>query len=240
MIIVGSKFYGHDSAVYRIDTDRKTLFTVSTERATRKKHDDAYAALLLELTPPREIGVLAHSFLAFREPTEALMRKVVKPNRLTPNTRIEFYDHHLCHAVSAYYSSPFFGRCCLIVTLDGRGDGFFGKAYLFDHSGRREIGASPAHVFQLGDKEEATSIGRLYEYFTAAAGFKPNSDEGKVEALAAFGKPVPDILRRLREACPIDGNVLHIPVEGIKGFYDLDYLRGLVETHGVENIAATI
>jgi carbamoyltransferase len=240
MIILGSKFYGHDSAIYQIDTEHKTLFAASTERVTRKKHDDGFVVPVIESMPAQEIEVIAHSFLTFREPVEACIRKVLKPNWLTPNTHIDFFDHHLCHAVSAYFSSPYFERSCLIVTLDGRGDGFFSKAYIFDHNGHQEIGASPAVVFQRGDKEEATSIGRLYEYFTAAAGFKPSSDEGKIEALAAFGNPVPNILQRLRNACLLNNNAVHIPVAGVKEFYDLDYLRSLIDTHGVKDIAATI
>ncbi len=42
MIIIGSKFYGHDSAIYQIDTEQKTVFAASTERISRKKHDDDF------------------------------------------------------------------------------------------------------------------------------------------------------------------------------------------------------
>ena len=37
--------------------------------------------------------------------------------------KIEFLDHHTCHAYYAYYGSPYRGDDCIVVTLDGWGDG---------------------------------------------------------------------------------------------------------------------
>ena len=45
MRIVGTKYCGHDSALCLLDTDKKTVFAISTERVTRIKHD------YLDITP---------------------------------------------------------------------------------------------------------------------------------------------------------------------------------------------
>ncbi|MDX1435868.1 MAG: carbamoyltransferase N-terminal domain-containing protein, partial [Anaerolineales bacterium] len=42
-----------------------------------------------------------------------------------------YYDHHYCHAVSAYFTSPF--SQALVVTLDGGGDGLSGSVYAADN-----------------------------------------------------------------------------------------------------------
>jgi len=306
MIVVGSKFYGHDSAVYCIDTEHKTLFAVSTERVTRKKHDDAPVSVSMELLPEEEIGIIAHSFSAFDDSgpcgsvqvstaidvvlrkidrdmacsasapeeiakhpltafaaelqksteeakaagtpiayinqtaVEAVIRRLLGPKRVTPNTRIKFFDHHLCHAMSAYYSSPFFGRPCLIVTLDGQGDRFFSKAYIFRGDEHKEIGASPAILPHGGYWGDATSIGNIYAFFTQAAGFKPWSDEGKLEALAAFGTPIPHVLQEMRDACVIADNAIYISTSKIKPFHDPEFLAGLIEEHSRSDCAATV
>jgi predicted NodU family carbamoyl transferase len=52
---------------------------------------------------------------------------------------IKFYDHHYCHATSAYFTSNF--QQALIVTLDGGGDGRSGSAYIGDYGQLREIGS---------------------------------------------------------------------------------------------------
>ena len=37
---IGTNFFGHDSAIFKIDTNNKEIFAISTERLTRIKHDD--------------------------------------------------------------------------------------------------------------------------------------------------------------------------------------------------------
>ena len=39
MKYLGTKFIGSDSSIFVIDTEKKSVFAVSTERVTRKKHD---------------------------------------------------------------------------------------------------------------------------------------------------------------------------------------------------------
>lgn len=98
--------------------------------------------------------------------------------RLDGPYRWHFVAHHLAHAASAFYPSPFHDAA--IVTLDGRGE----KAttnYAIGHGSGMEV---------LGQVHMPHSLGLLYEEVTRYLGFLHSSDEYKVMALASFGKPV--------------------------------------------------
>lgn len=88
-----------------------------------------------------------------------------------------FYDHHRCHAASAYYTSPF-DTDTLIVTIDGQGD--FRSATIYtvarDHTLRLQSWTPFYH-----------SLGKLWQYVTYNVGFDPMEDEGKVAVLSAYG-----------------------------------------------------
>lgn len=295
MIILGTKFFGHDSAIFRIDSDKKEIFALSTERFTRNKHDASPVSVMSDLfskfSPP---NVICHSFSSFedvdfcletksegaaraveaheqhtsslktllasdiRETADSMRMKGVSSYIINKHavdmaikklsehfgqndiTHNEYYEHHLCHAVSAYYSSPYFGRPCLVLSVDGQGDGFSGKAYIVRDEQFYEIGAFPVDKLPPYDKFNVTSLGSIYANFTEVAGFRRNSDEGKVEALAAFGRPIMNELNALRAACHVSYNYLHISPEKILPFYDQTYLTTILETHGRENFCATI
>ena len=97
---------------------------------------------------------------------------------------IRFYDHHYCHATSAYYTSNF--DRALVVTLDGGGDGRSGSVYIGENG----------LLKPLASVDSFHSLGNFYSYITALCGFKAEKHEGKITGLAAVGKPVyADILR---------------------------------------------
>ena len=155
--------------------------------------------------------------------------------------KVFFYDHHLCHAVPSYYLSPFNEEKALALTIDGQGDGYFSKLFYFNGlDDYRLVGESSADY--LGEGDKFLSIGRLYNYFTKAMGLRPNSDEGKVEALAAFGQADQDLYKCLMSATVIDKNLLSInfDVKLIEPFYDIDWLKKQRERTGDENFCASI
>lgn len=88
-----------------------------------------------------------------------------------------FVPHHLAHAASAFYPSPF--EEAAILTLDGRGE----KATTSYAMGQ----GNKLHF--LGQVEMPHSLGILYEQVTEYLGFLHASDEYKVMALASFGEP---------------------------------------------------
>lgn len=94
-----------------------------------------------------------------------------------PPERVRIYDHHLAHAASAYYPSPF--SEALFVTSDGRGDGLSAT-----------IGfASGKSIHTKSRISDIDSLGQFYAAITFYLGFRPNRHEGKVTGLAAHGDP---------------------------------------------------
>ena len=90
---------------------------------------------------------------------------------------VKYYDHHYCHAASAYYTSNY--DKALVITLDGGGDGLSGSVYQGDNGRLKRLSAV----------DSFNSLGNFYSYITHLCGFKAESHEGKITGLAALGKP---------------------------------------------------
>jgi carbamoyltransferase len=91
--------------------------------------------------------------------------------------RLLFSEHHLSHAASAFYPSPF--DRAVVLTMDGVGEWATTSAAIGNGS-RLEI-HKEIHF--------PHSLGLLYAAFTYYAGFKVNSGEYKVMGLAPYGAP---------------------------------------------------
>ena len=92
--------------------------------------------------------------------------------------KIFFSDHHLSHAASAFFPSPF--EEAIILTADA-------------------VGEWATTTVALGNKNTLEikkeihfphSLGLLYSAFTYYTGFKVNSGEYKLMGLAPYGKPI--------------------------------------------------
>jgi carbamoyltransferase len=92
-------------------------------------------------------------------------------------TRLLFCEHHLSHAASAFYPSPF--EDAAVLTMDGVGEWATTSAAM--GSGKN------LEVFQ--EIHFPHSLGLLYSAFTYYTGFKVNSGEYKVMGLAPYGEP---------------------------------------------------
>lgn len=98
---------------------------------------------------------------------------------------VRYFDHHYCHAATAYYTSNY--DKSLVVTLDGGGDGLSGSVYLGENG----------RLSRLSAVDSFNSLGNFYSYITHLCGFKAENHEGKITGLAALGKPIYiDILRQ--------------------------------------------
>jgi carbamoyltransferase len=91
--------------------------------------------------------------------------------------KLLFSEHHLSHAASAFFPSPF--EEAVILTMDGVGEWATASA-----------GIGRNHAINL-DREIhfPHSLGLLYSAFTYYTGFKVNSGEYKVMGLAPYGEP---------------------------------------------------
>lgn len=88
-----------------------------------------------------------------------------------------FVEHHVAHAASALFVSPF--AHAAVLTLDGRGERAT-TTYNLGEGKRLE---------RLGQVNMPHSLGILYEQVTTYLGFLHSSDEYKVMALASYGTP---------------------------------------------------
>jgi carbamoyltransferase len=101
---------------------------------------------------------------------------------------VQFLDHHLCHAASAYFTSGF--PDATIVTQDGAGDGKCSRVYAVKNGKFR----------LLQSLDSYDSVGNYYSYVTHICGFKAHKHEGKITGLAAYGEPeYLDLLEKLVE-----------------------------------------
>jgi carbamoyltransferase len=91
--------------------------------------------------------------------------------------RLYFFEHHLSHAASAFYPSPF--QTAAILTLDGVGE--WAATTIRRGDGSR--------IDLLKEQRFPHSLGLLYSAFTYFAGFKVNSGEYKLMGLAPYGEP---------------------------------------------------
>lgn len=116
-----------------------------------------------------------------------LLAKRLKP--LAPEVdwhgKLLFGEHHLSHAASAFYPSPFDEAA--VLTLDGVGE-WATSSFAIGSGNKLEI-HKEIHF--------PHSLGLLYSAFTYYTGFKVNSGEYKLMGLAPYGEP--KYVREIRE-----------------------------------------
>ena len=94
------------------------------------------------------------------------------------NERLLFSEHHLSHAASAFYPSPYDNAA--ILTLDGVGE-WTTTSIAIGNRNKIKI---------LKEINFPHSLGLLYSAFTYYLGFKVNSGEYKIMGLGPYGKPI--------------------------------------------------
>jgi len=110
--------------------------------------------------------------------------------------KIITFDHHLSHAATAYYASPFSREKALVLTLDAEGN----------------LVCSTVHVFQkdsnkkLASTSRENSLGWMYLYLTKYLGMKPGEHEYKVMGLAPYAKikDVQKVFEKIKDIIILD------------------------------------
>jgi carbamoyltransferase len=98
-----------------------------------------------------------------------------------------FTEHHLSHAASAFYPSPF--EQAAILTLDGVGEW-----------ATTTIGKGEGNEISiLKELHFPHSLGLLYSAFTYYCGFRVNSGEYKLMGLAPYGNPKAEQTKKIKE-----------------------------------------
>ena len=153
--------------------------------------------VVLNDKPLRKFERLYHSYLAYAPkgfetfrlaiPKWLKSKKIHKREiekklfQINPNIdwapKILFSEHHLSHAASAFYPSPF--EKAAILTIDGVGEWTTSSLALGNNK----------NIEIIKEINFPHSLGLLYATFTSYTGFKVNSGEYKVMGLAPYGKP---------------------------------------------------
>jgi len=128
--------------------------------------------------------------------------------QLPKTPKVHFIEHHLAHAASAFYVSPF--EDAAILTIDGRGE----------HESVLMGMGSGSSIQKIGSIKVPHSLGHLYAAMTDYLGFRPFHDEWKVMGLSAYGSDT--YLNDFRKLIHLDNR------DGFK--LNLDYFK--FHTHG--------
>ena len=105
------------------------------------------------------------------------IRNVIQNSLDIPKEKIVFSNHHLSHAASSFYCSPF--NKAAIVTFDGVGEW---ATTTFSEGNKNTIKMKKEIKFPH-------SIGLIYSVFTSFLGFEINEGEYKVMGMAPYGTP---------------------------------------------------
>lgn len=188
MFVLGISTLGRSSAVALLN-DRGVLFAIEEEKLTRLQDSTEVPRLALDrcllenhltLSEIRAIGLADRVPPVARPRGKRHVRSAAQEllhQLLRDGSRPAHFDHHLCHAASAYYTSGF--DRALVLSLD------------------HGIG-SQSGLIALGDGDELEpllslkfpdSLGWFYSRVTELAGLRPLRDEHKIQWLSKDGQP---------------------------------------------------
>lgn len=140
--------------------------------------------------------------------------KQFAPNKKFPP--VFFSEHHLSHAASAFYPSPY--QNAAILCIDGVGEWASTSAWV----------GSKNDIRPLFEIQYPHSLGLFYSTFTGYLGFKVNSGEYKMMGLAPYGKPLyKDLILKNLIALFDDGsfqlNLLYFSFTSEDGMFTKDF-----------------
>lgn len=113
--------------------------------------------------------------------------KEISDSKEVKKLPIRFPDHHLSHAASAFYPSPF--EDAAILTIDGVGE--WSTASIGKGSGK--------DIEMFATMNFPHSVGLLYSAFTYYLGFEVNKGEYKMMGLAPYGNPDGELTAKYRK-----------------------------------------
>ena len=213
--ILGLNYTGlHDAALVAVAPSGDISFACSLERVTRHKRDGRWPEALLSQVPWRNVVGVAISSLDFDAASllgkshgvagwplrtssgqPSVGRYPVEWQEKIASLPVQQwrYDHHLCHAASAYGPSRY--QDALVLTCDAGAYQcpWFAAAYRGRGRDLETLGGMRAGEYH--------SPANVYTIVTAMLGLRPNAHEGKVTGLAARGSAteerVADFERRM-------------------------------------------
>ena len=208
MYFLGINYYGHNTSCSLFKNGR-LLFAIEEERLSRIKNDTAFPVLSIKFCLNKfnlkinDIKLIGAATI----PQRLLRKKYIEfplsvfpkandyssdktsmnnmlflsnaenniRNKLNYKGDIKFFHHHLCHLSSSFFLSGFKRSCS--VSLDGVGEIESSAIAISDNKNTKIIETV----------NYPNSLGMVYSAITFYLGYKTNSSEGTVMALAALG-----------------------------------------------------
>ena len=209
MNILGISCHYHDSAACLV-SDGKVISAAQEERFNREKNSSAFPLNSINYClQEKNITINEIDYIVFYEKPflkfhrtiinhlisypfsiknfiqtmphwleDRLILPLILKDKLGYEGKVLFIKHHLAHAASSFLVSPF--NEAVIITSDGVGE-FATLTLGFGKENKIKI----THELQYPN-----SLGLLYSAITSYLGFQANRDEGKIMALADYGKPM--------------------------------------------------
>jgi len=182
-------------------------------------------------TYPRSYGVFRESMITwFNEKLWIKSQILTKLN--LPEKKLLFVDHHMSHAASAFFCSPYDEAA--VLTIDGVGEwttAAVGKAHAYWPCRGSDVGENRIELLQ--EIRFPHSLGLLYSAFTAFLGFKVNNGEYKVMGMAPYGRPTRvDDVYKLIEVGPDGGFRLNMDYFSFHHSTSQTFNRKFIELFG--------
>lgn len=203
----------HDPSVCLIDSDN-IIFAIEEERLNRKRHSSGmFPTLAVDECKRiadqlgRPISDIAVGFDPSLCQSRNLRSQSTSPNRFDERTRmallikrasgihdakVSFYPHHKAHAASS--ANMITAESTMCVVFDGTGE--LSAASIWE--------VKDNQIFLVDSVEMPNSLGYFYAAATAFLGFRPWGEEGKLMALAPYGKNDNSIMHQLSPYFNID------------------------------------
>lgn len=125
------------------------------------------------------------------------------------NYQLSVVDHHISHVAAAAFSSGF--DECLVITLDGLGDGVSGTVYIFKDKKLKNISTISAK----------DSFGIFFEHVTNLMNMRELEDEGKVMALADYAYPISESDNLMLKFFAVEGLNIKAKYSSLKMYQEL-------------------
>ncbi len=113
------------------------------------------------------------------------IRSLIERELNLNDKKILFCDHHMSHAASAFFSSPF--KDAAVMTVDGVGEWTTTTLGTAESYWQGETGQNAINLEY--EQRFPHSLGLMYSAFTAFLGFRVNNGEYKVMGMAPYGEP---------------------------------------------------
>lgn len=133
-------------------------------------------------TYPQSMGLFRESLVTWFNEKLWIKSQLLDKLRI-PTEKLLFAEHHMSHAASAFFCSPF--EEAAVLTIDGVGEW---TTATVGHA-RGAWDGSEHQIELFNEVRFPHSLGLLYSAFTAYLGFEVNEGEYKVMGMAPFGEP---------------------------------------------------